>query len=203
MEPGTLKYQYSVRSYLMLRILVRRYCAAVGAAVVVAALVLTWAGERNVAWAEQKVEAGQGGGARNRLAASRQTSRPSASVQKDVRISKKQRIEKSPALGKGKGQTKEEPTRRAHRRARAAKPLKPQATLIPKPDVSYHGMLQQPQRYIPHYEHGKGGVPNPNAGGLLHEHFQELDKNRDGSIDPLERALGRLDLDRDLADHQW
>jgi hypothetical protein len=120
-----------------------------------------------------------------------------------VGISKKQRMGKGPALEKGKGQTKEPSARRAHRRARAAKPLRPQATLTPKPDVSFHGMLQQPQRYTPYYEHGKGGVPNPNVGALLHEHFQELDKNRDGSIDPFERALGRLDLDRDLADHQW
>lgn len=111
----------------------------------------------------------------------------------------KQRIGKSPSLENGKGPTKEP----SARRARAAKPLRPQATLTPKPDLSYHGMLQEPQRYTPHYEHGKGGVPNPNAGALLHEHFQELDKNRDGSIDPFERALGRLDLNRDLADHQW
>jgi len=103
----------------------------------------------------------------------------------------------------GKGLIKEQSVRSAHRRARAAKQLRPQATLTPRPDVSYHGMLQQPQRYTPQYEHGKGGVPNPNAGALLHEHFQELDKNRDGSIDPFERAVGRLDLERDLADHQW
>ena len=203
MGPGTLKYP--VRSYfmlLMLRILVRRYCAVAGTAVVVAALMLTWAGERNVAWAEQKVVTGQGGAARNRPAVGQQTSRPSAPVQKNVTISKKQRIEKSPSLEKGKGQANGKSPRRAHRHARVATPLKPRATLIPKPDLSYYGMLQQPQRYTPHYEHGKGGVPNPNAGALLHEHFQELDKNRDGSIDPLERALGRLDLDRDLADHQ-
>lgn len=163
---------------------------------------LTWAGEGNVAWAERKASVGQGGVASNRLAGGQPPSRPSAPVQKDLGISQKQRVEKSPSLEKGKG-PKEQSIRRAHRRARAAKPLRPQATLTPKPDVSYHGLLQQPQRYVPHYEHGKGGVPNPNAGALLHEHFQELDKNRDGSIDPFERALGRLDLERDLADHQW
>lgn len=109
----------------------------------------------------------------------------------------------NPSLEKSMGSTKDQPVRRAHRRSRGVKRLRPQATLIPKPDVSYHGLLQRPQRYIPHYEHGRGGVPNPNAGALLHDHFQELDKNRDGSIDPFERALGRLDLERDLADHQW
>lgn len=183
----------------MLRILVRRYHPAAGWALLVAALVLTWAGEGNVAWAERKASVGQRGVASNRLAGGQQPLRPSAPVQKDVGISQKQQVGKSPSLEKGKGPSREQSTRRA----RATKPLRPQATLIPKPDVSYHGMLQQPQRYTPHYEHGKGGVPNPNAGALLHEHFQELDKNRDGSIDPFERALGRLDLDRDLADRQW
>ncbi len=187
----------------MLRILVRRYFPAAGLALLLGGLVLTWAGEGNVAWAERKASVGQGGVASNRLAGGQPPLRPSAPVQKDLGISKKQRVEKSPSLEKGKGLARERSVRRAHRRARATKPLKPQAMLTPKPDASYHGMLQQPQRYTPRYEHGKGGVPNPNAGALLHEHFQELDKNRDGSIDPFERALGRLDLDRDLADRQW
>lgn len=187
----------------MRQILVRRYPSAAGLAVLVVVLVLTCAGEGSIARAERKASGGQGGVATNRAAVSPQTPRPSAPVHKDVGISKQQWIEKGPAPEKGKGLIKEQPVRRAHRRARAVKQLRPQATLTPKPDVSYRGMLQQPQRYTPHYEHGKGGVPNPNAGALLHEHFQELDKNRDGSIDPFERALGRLDLERDLADHQW
>ncbi len=187
----------------MLRIRVRPYRSAAGQTLLVVALVMTWGGEGSVAWAERKALVGQGGVASDRLAGGQQPSRPSAPVQKDVGISKKQRVGKGPSLEKGKRPTKEPSARRAHRRARVAKPLRPQATLTPKPDVSFHGMLQQPQRYAPHYEHGKGGVPNPNAGALLHEHFQELDKNRDGSIDPFERALGRLDLDRDLTDHQW
>ncbi len=186
----------------MLRIRMRPYRSAAVLALLLAALVVTWGGEGSIAWAERKSSTGQGGVA-NRLAGGQQPSRLSAPVQKDAGISKKQRAGKGPSLEKSKGPTKERSARRAHRRARAAKPLRPQATLTPKPDVSYHGMFQQPQRYTPHYEHGKGGVPNPNAGALLHEHFQELDKNRDGSIDPFERALGRLDLDRDLADHQW
>ncbi|MDO9118346.1 MAG: EF-hand domain-containing protein [Nitrospira sp.] len=187
----------------MRKVLVRRYRPAADLAVLVVVLVSALAAEESVAWAERKASVGRGGVASNRAAVSQQTSRSSAPIEKDVGISQKQRIRKGPALEKGKGPTKEQSVRRAPRRARATKPLRPQATLTPKPDVSYHGMLQQPQRYTPHYEHGKGGVPNPNAGALLHEHFQELDKNRDGSIDPFERALGRLDLERDLADHQW
>ena len=98
---------------------------------------------------------------------------------------------------------KEPGASRVHRRTKGAKRLKPRTVVTPKPDLSHLGMMEQPQRYTPHYEHGKGATPNPNAGALLHEHFQELDKNRDGSIDPLERAMGRLDIDRDLADRQW
>lgn len=73
-----------------------------------------------------------------------------------------------------------------------------------KPDLSYHGILHQPQRYDPSQGHRRSaGVPNPQAGDLVYDHFQELDKNRDGLIDPVERARGRLDIDRDLANHRW
>lgn len=187
----------------MLRIRMRPYRSAAVLALLLAALVVTWEGEGSVAWAERKVSTGQGGIAANQAVASQPKTRPADSARKDMGISKKQRAGQNSSVGEAMRPTKERSARRAHRRARAAKPLRPQATLTPKPDVSYQGMFQQPQRYTPHYEHGKGGVPNPNAGALLHEHFQELDKNRDGSIDPFERALGRLDLDRDLADHQW
>ena len=89
------------------------------------------------------------------------------------------------------------------RQKKVRKKLRPLATVQPKPDLSYHGMLEQPQRYDPSRAHRKGGVANPQASELLHDHFQELDKNRDGRIDPFERALGRLDIDRDLTNHRW
>lgn len=110
---------------------------------------------------------------------------------------KSSEIEGSKPLSRGKS------ARRAHRHSREGKSLRPQVTITPKPDLSYHGMLEQPQRYTPQYQQGKGSAPNPNAGIILHDHFQELDKNRDGSLDPFERALGRLDIDRDLTDRQW
>ncbi|WP_146216064.1 EF-hand domain-containing protein [Nitrospira lenta] len=178
----------------------RPYRATAGLALFVAVLVLPWVGNGSVAWAERKASVGQGGVADNRLAGGQSRSRLSDPVKKDVvGSSKKQPVGKSRILKKNKGLTTEQPIRRAG----VAKPLRPQAMLTPNPAEPYHGMLQQPQRYTPRYEQGKGGVPNPNASALLHEHFQELDKNRDGSIDPFERALGRLDLDRDLADRQW
>ena len=71
-----------------------------------------------------------------------------------------------------------------------------------KPDFSYQGILEQPQRYSLNRDQRKGAVPIPKAGELDYDHFQELDKNRDGVIDPLERASARLDIDWDLANRQ-
>ena len=89
------------------------------------------------------------------------------------------------------------------RQKKVRKKFRPLAMVQPKPDLSYHGILEQPRRYDPSRAHRKGGVANPQASELLHDHFQELDKNRDGMIDPFERALGRLDIDRDLTNRQW
>jgi hypothetical protein len=92
--------------------------------------------------------------------------------------------------------------RKTGRHRRAMK--KAQTRLQAKADRSYHGLLHQPRRYDPSQgRRGSGGAPNPHAVELLHDHFQELDKNRDGVIDPFERVSGRLDSDRDLANHRW
>ena len=79
----------------------------------------------------------------------------------------------------------------------------PVLTIQPKPDLSYHGILEHPQRYDPSLQRHNGSAHNPGTGDLLHDHFQELDKNRDGILDPFERALGRLDMDRDLSNRKW
>jgi hypothetical protein len=103
-------------------------------------------------------------------------------------------------------ETKKSSEVRARKSARRSKVSKKHqgAMLKPKPDLSYHGILYRPQRYDPSRGHRRtGGAPNPHAGELVHDHFLELDRNRDGSIDPMERTLGRLDLDRDLANRRW
>ena len=96
---------------------------------------------------------------------------------------------------------------RAHwktaRHRKAGNKRRPPAIVQPKPDLSYHGMFEQPQRYDPSRDRQTGRAPNPQAGELQQEHFQELDKNHDGMIDPFERAFGRLDMDRDVSNHQW
>ena len=79
----------------------------------------------------------------------------------------------------------------------------PMVAIQPKPDLSYHGILEDPQRYDPSLQRHKGRAHNPGTIDLLHDHFQELDKNRDGILDPFERALGRLDMDRDLSNRKW
>jgi hypothetical protein len=78
----------------------------------------------------------------------------------------------------------------------------PKAVVQPRTDLMYHGMLESPQRYDPRRNHLGAGVPDPHTPELSHDHFQELDRNQDGTIDPVERAFGRLDMDRDLHDRQ-
>ena len=70
-------------------------------------------------------------------------------------------------------------------------------------NLSNHGILERPQRYDPGKRFRNGAVPNPKMRDLRFDHFQELDKNRDGVIDPLERATSRLDIDRDMSNHTW
>jgi len=82
------------------------------------------------------------------------------------------------------------------------KRLRPLASVHQDGDLSYHGLLEQPRRYDPSPARRKGGIPNPQAGDLRDDHFQELDRNRDGVIDPFERVSGRLDIDRDLTNRQ-
>jgi len=72
------------------------------------------------------------------------------------------------------------------------------AIIEAKPDLSFLGILEGPHRYDSRLGHRKGGRPSPQVGNVLHDQFQELDKNHDGAIDPLERAISRIDLDRDL-----
>lgn len=70
-------------------------------------------------------------------------------------------------------------------------------------DLSYHGVLETPRRYDPSSSQPNGAVPNPGARDVSVDHFEELDKNRDGVLDPLERATSRLDIDRDLRNRHW
>lgn len=86
-------------------------------------------------------------------------------------------------------------SKKLKRRAHPMPVVEPQA-LIPA-NVAHFGMLEQPQRYDPGRDRGTGRVIIPQAAGLLHDHFPELDQNHDGAIDPFERAVGRLDIERD------
>ena len=88
------------------------------------------------------------------------------------------------------------------RRLKVHKKGTPKAVVQPRTDLMYHGMLESPQRYDPRRNQLGAGVPDPHTPELTHDHFQELDRNQDGKIDPVERAFGRLDMDRDLHDRQ-
>ncbi len=95
------------------------------------------------------------------------------------------------------------PKRSKHpRRVNVQKKSRPKVVVQPRTDLMYYGMLVSPQRYDPVRNHLGGGVPNPDILELTHDHFQELDRNQDGTIDPFERTFGRPDMDRDLHDRR-
>jgi hypothetical protein len=73
----------------------------------------------------------------------------------------------------------------------------PKAVVQPRTDLIHYGMLEDSQRYDPR-PHTDSAVRSPQTPELTHDHFQELDRNQDGMIDPVERAFGRIDMDRDL-----
>lgn len=117
---------------------------------------------------------------------------------------RKKRTGENPAIDESPNREASHPTRtHTAQPQKTKKKLRPLAAVQPKPGLSYHGMLEQPRRYDPGHTRRNGAVPNPLAGDVLHDHFEELDKNRDGMIDPFERALGRLDIERDLTNRQW
>jgi hypothetical protein len=88
------------------------------------------------------------------------------------------------------------------RRMKVHKNETPKAVVQPRTDLMYHGILENPQRYDPRRNRLGVGIPDPQISELIHDHFQELDRNQDGTIDPIERTFGRPDMDRDLHDRQ-
>jgi hypothetical protein len=93
--------------------------------------------------------------------------------------------------------------RSVHRQGKGSKKAKAQAVIKPHTDLTYHGILENPSRYDPRHNRQTAGTPDPQTSELTHDHFQELDHNRDGKIDPVERTFGRLDMDRDLSARHW
>jgi hypothetical protein len=87
---------------------------------------------------------------------------------------------------------------KSHRHMKVHRMKAPKAIVQPRTDLMHHGMLESPQRYDPRRSHLGTGVPDPHNPELTHDHFRELDRNQDGSIDPVERTFGRLDMERDL-----
>jgi hypothetical protein len=94
------------------------------------------------------------------------------------------------------------PGRKGHRQVKVSKKIPPKAEVRPRTDLMYHGILEGPSRYEPRRDHQTAGPPDPQTSELTYDHFQELDRNGDGSIDPVERAFGRLDMDHDLSQRQ-
>ena len=91
---------------------------------------------------------------------------------------------------------------RVPRRMKVHKKVMPKAVVQPSKDLIYQGLLEDPQRYDPRPNYRTAGVLNPQTPDLAHDHFQELDRNLDGKVDPFERTLRRLDMERDLSTYQ-
>jgi hypothetical protein len=87
---------------------------------------------------------------------------------------------------------------KANRAVKVHKKVLPKAVVQPRTDLMFYGVLEDPQRYDPRPNSPSGGLLNPQSPDLTYDHFQELDRNQDGKIDPVERAFGRIDMDRDL-----
>ncbi|MEO6308647.1 MAG: hypothetical protein ABIO96_13175 [Nitrospiraceae bacterium] len=91
---------------------------------------------------------------------------------------------------------------KSHRRMKVHGNRAPKAVVQPRTDLMYHGILESSQRYDPRRNHRGARIPDPHNPELTHDHFQELDRNQDGTIDPVERTFGRPDMDRDLYDRR-
>jgi len=78
------------------------------------------------------------------------------------------------------------------------KKVRPKAVVQPRTNLIHYGILEDSQRYDPRPHSDSAAVRSPQTPELTHDHFQELDRNQDGMIDPVERAFGRIDMDRDL-----
>lgn len=120
---------------------------------------------------------------------------PSTGVQRPTKAVQKSPRQEPPAELKPM-------TSRGGRQVKVLKKVMPKAVVQPRTDLNYYGVLEDSQRYDPRPNSRMAGVPNPQTPDLTHDHFQELDRNQDGKIDPVERAFGRLDMDRDLHNRQ-
>ncbi len=91
--------------------------------------------------------------------------------------------------------------RQLRKALRGRKPMPSETVGESTSGLAHHGLLKSPHRY--HVSRGarRRVVVTPSPGDLVHDHFLELDKNRDGVVDPLERAVARLDIERDMNRH--
>jgi hypothetical protein len=136
------------------------------------------------------------------------SAREKAEVKRPPNLVATRHAAKPPATRKGHiagprtgmvSKNKKPSNRQARKALRGRKPMPSEAAAESMPNLAQRGLLTPPHRY--HLDQGdrRSVVVSPRSGDLAQDHFLELDKNRDGVIDPLERATGRLDIERDVS----
>jgi hypothetical protein len=139
------------------------------------------------------------------------SSAPTLTPRKESRAAQKASSPKAtevirPSMGEPKTKNLRKPgvrpvelsSKKSPRALQARKKTTSKAVLQPRTDLIQYGVLRDSQRYDPRPYSRHGGLPHPQTSDLTFDHFQELDRNQDGMIDPVERAFGRIDMDRDL-----
>ncbi|MDF0644974.1 MAG: hypothetical protein P0111_13170 [Nitrospira sp.] len=88
---------------------------------------------------------------------------------------------------------------KTHRRTHVNRMPHAKVTIQPsRRELAFHGLLETPQRYDPRLNHRAARMPAIQTPELAQDQFVELDRNQDGHVDPVERTLGRLDMEHDL-----
>jgi hypothetical protein len=99
----------------------------------------------------------------------------------------------------GMASKKKKPSdRQTSKASRGRKPVPSETVAESMPGIAHDSLLAAPHRYRLNRGDRNSVVVTPHPGDLVQDRFLELDKNRDGFIDPLERATGRLDIERDI-----
>ncbi|MEW6246485.1 MAG: EF-hand domain-containing protein [Nitrospirota bacterium] len=83
-------------------------------------------------------------------------------------------------------------------RSSASKLKKKEKAVRGKTSVSsVQRIVEPPERFSRRVDWNRDGQIDPLEKAVAFDHFRQLDRNHDGMVDPMERALARLDIEYD------